>query len=163
MSRYVVRPLVITALTSLVLLARPASASADITAFYGFSPTVDTRSAKGVAVGMASLLFGAEFEYSQVAESTADLAPGLKTYMGQGMLITPGRKAQLYLTAGVGRYNETFGGAEVSGTATSFGAGIKWRLAGPFKIRADYRTFSLQGSPVSNKPKRIYVGLAIGR
>jgi len=163
MSRLVVRPLVITALMLLGLLVKPAPASADITAFYGFSPTVDSRPAKGVAVGMSSMIFGAEFEYSKIDEDITGVAPGLSTYMGQGMLITPGRKAQLYLTAGVGRYNEKFSGAEVSGTATSFGAGIKWRLAGPLKIRADYRTFSLSGTPVSDKPKRFYVGLNIGR
>src|SRR5262249_50276994 len=135
----------------------------DLTFFWGASPTVETRSAKGIALGTSATVFGAEFEYSRISEETVTSAPGLKTYMGNGMLITPGKKAQLYLTAGFGRYNETLNAVERTGTATNVGGGIKYKLLGPINIRADYRAISLRGSPVTAKPKRFYVGVSLGR
>jgi hypothetical protein len=112
---------------------------------------------------MSATGVGVEFEYSTITEDAPKVAPGLKTYMGNGMLITPGRKAQLYFALGVGHYTETLTGVEQSGTATAFGIGIKWKLLGPIRLRGDYRTISLRGTPVVSKPKRFYVGISIGR
>jgi len=162
MTRFHIRSLVVSAATLLMLTGLAAPARADLTAFWGFSPTVDTRSTKGVAIGMSSVVFGAEFEYARIAESTPQAAPGLKTYMANGMLITPGRKAQLYVSAGIGRYTETLNSSELTGTATSFGFGIKYRVLGPIKLRGDYRTMSLQGTPLVKRPKRFYFGVTLG-
>ena len=52
MPRYLVRSLVVSSVMLLVLLGVATPARADLTAFWGFSPTVDTRSTKGVAVVM---------------------------------------------------------------------------------------------------------------
>jgi hypothetical protein len=83
--------------------------------------------------------------------------------MFNGMLITPGRKTQVYLTAGWGRYRETLGVAEQSGFTTSVGGGLMIKIAKPLKLRLDYRVFSLRGAPgpIVKSPTRFYAGLTL--
>src|SRR5262245_10704555 len=57
--------------TLLVGIASPARA--DITGFFGMSPSPDTKSAKGFAVGFGLLVVGFEFEYSSIAEDEIEL------------------------------------------------------------------------------------------
>jgi hypothetical protein len=156
------RTLVTTTFAVLALFALPAPARADITGFFGFSPTPATRPARGFSLGVNTVLLGGEFEWATTSETAAKAAPGLKTYMFNGMLITPGRHAQLYLTAGWGRYRETLNAAEETGNTTNVGGGLKIRVAGPLKVRIDYRMFSLRGTPSVKNPKRFYVGATLG-
>ena len=99
------------------ILATPAPASADVTAFLGFSPTPETRPTRGFAVGMNFLIVGFEFEYANTREKETQLAPGLVTNMFNGLISTPTTGFQFYGTAGAGFYRERFGEL----TETSFG------------------------------------------
>jgi hypothetical protein len=156
------RTLVTTTFAVVALFALPAPARADITAFFGFSPTPATRPARGFSIGVGSTLIGGEFEWATTSETTAKSAPALKTYMFNGMLITPGHHAQLYLTAGWGRYRETLNSVQETGNTTNVGGGLKIRIAGPLKARIDYRVFSLRGTPLVKSPKRFYAGFTLG-
>jgi len=150
------------AVTIAMLLGLAAPARADLTAFWGFSPTVATRSSQGFSIDVTKAIVGGEFEWANINEKKADLAPGLKTYVFNGMLVTPGRKVQFYLVAGWGRYRETLNTVERTGDMTNLGVGLKYRLLGPVKLRLDYRVFSLHGSPVVKTPKRFYAGITLG-
>ena len=140
----------------------PTHAFADITAFLGVTPTPNSRPARGFAVGMGLLIVGFEFEYSNTSDDVLDGAPRLKTYMGNVLLQTPFPIAglQFYGTAGAGGYHESFTdiGSETN-VGINVGGGVKWTLAGPLRLRLDYRVFTLQGSPRYDKPQRFYAGL----
>jgi hypothetical protein len=41
---------------------------------------------------------------------------------------------------------------------TNLGGGAKIRLAGPLRLRLDYRLFRLQGSPLHTTYQRFYAG-----
>ena len=148
---------------ALVCLALPRLAHADITAFAGANLTPDNRRALGVAVGSGLLVLGFEFEYSSTAESDtpASLAPSLRTGMGNVLVQTPVAifGVQPYLTAGAGIYRETLGTEHDTGVGANTGGGVKVTLAGPLRLRVDYRVFKLGGDALYSPAHRIYAGL----
>jgi len=143
------------------LLAAPRVASADITAFLGLSPTSGTRAAKGLAVGGGLLVVGFEFEYSDISEDSEKGAPGLRTGMANVLVQTPiaVHGLQFYATAGGGFYAEDLGLASEKNFGVNIGGGVKAHLAGPLRLRVDYRVFKLGGTPVNDQYHRIYAGL----
>jgi hypothetical protein len=144
--------------TTLLLAGAAAPAYADVTAFWGVSPTPATRSTKGFAFGINLLVVGFELEYANTAEDPLDLAPGLRTGMVNGLVQTPTSKTQIYLTAGGGFYRERLGTEAETNLGTNIGGGIKMGLVGPLRLRLDYRVFSLRGSPIEPHPQRFYAG-----
>jgi opacity protein-like surface antigen len=151
-----------------VLLA-PAPAFADLTAFLGRTSTPDSRPAKGFAIGTGLLVVGFEFEYASTDEDLtpddpADVAPAIRTYMFNGLLQTPIpiARMQFYGTIGGGIYRETLSiepDASETNFGTNAGGGAKITLAGPIRVRLDYRVFSLRGSPRHTNVQRFYAGL----
>ena len=151
----------VTALSlALGLTAIPTVAHADLTAFLGASPTPTVRSAKGFAVGVSLIVIGFEFEYANTVEQPTGGAPSLRTGMLNGLVQTP-TKTQLYITAGGGVFREVLGSKAETGVGTNIGGGIKLPLAGPIRLRIDYRVFNLRGTPLYANPQRIYGGLNI--
>jgi len=155
------RPLAVL-LGLVVFLAVPRAAAADITAFIGVSPTPENHTARGFAFGFGLLIVGFEFEYSNTSDDVLDGAPRLKTYMGNVLLQTPFPIAglQFYGTAGAGAYNEAFTdiGSETN-VGINVGGGVKWTLAGPLRLRFDYRVFTLKGTPRYSNVQRFYAGI----
>jgi hypothetical protein len=149
------------ALVAAGVLGSAATASADITAFLGFSPTVATRSARGLAVGAGFTIVGFEFEYSDLVEHLQDGAPGLRTGMFNGVLQTPVAVSglQFYGTLGAGIYREELGLVSETSLAVNVGGGVKVRLLGPLGARFDYRVFKLRGDPVKDTYHRLYAGV----
>jgi hypothetical protein len=155
------RPLsLITCLFSLLLLG-PSTASADITAFLGANSTPSARTVKGFGVGMGLVIVGFEFEYAHTNEDLPEAAPGLWTYMFNGLVQTPFPIGgmQFYGTAGGGVFHETLSDRSDTNFGANIGGGIKVSLAGPLRLRFDYRVFTLQGSPLYSKPQRFYAGI----
>lgn len=159
-SRTFLVPIVVVA--AILAAARPASA--DITAFLGFSPTTSTRAARGLAVGGGFLVVGFEFEYSDIAEDTEKLAPGLRTGMFNGMVQTPIpiARMQFYGTVGGGIYREDLGLDSETNVGINLGGGVKVRLIGPLRARFDYRVFKLRGALVNDRYHRFYAGVNVG-
>lgn len=155
--------------TAAVLLsfAAPRSASADITGFIGATTSPVTRPARGLAVGAGLLIVGFEFEYAHTSEDLGDPAqpaPELRTYMFNGLLQTPVAIAgiQPYATLGGGAYHESFSTTTVTETSfgTNVGGGAKISLAGPLRLRLDYRVFNLHGSTTLHTTvQRFYAGV----
>ena len=75
-------PIRAAALLSLaILLAIPATASADFTAFLGTNPTPVNRVTTGLAVGVGLVIVGFEFEYGHTRENFDELAPSLSMWV----------------------------------------------------------------------------------
>lgn len=145
------------------LLLVPSTAAADITAFLGINPTPVNRTLRGVSVGAGLLIVGFEFEYAATSEELGENAPGLKTYMLNGLLQTPipVGGVQFYGTAGVGAYRETLDEESETNVGMNVGGGIKMTLAGPLRLRLDYRVFTLRGDARHERPQRFYAGLNV--
>jgi hypothetical protein len=143
------------------MIAVPAAAAADITAFLGVNPTPSSRTLRGFSVGFGLLIVGFEFEYANTSEDFDELAPGLQTYMFNGLLQTPVDIAgmQFYGTAGGGVYRETLADDSETHMGINVGGGVKMKLVGPLRLRLDYRVFTLQGDPRHSKPQRFYAGV----
>jgi hypothetical protein len=149
------------ALALSILLTLPRSAAADLTAFYGFSPTPEKRSTKGIAIGISLLIVGFEFEYGKTSEDESEAAPGLTTGMGNVMVMTPTYKVQLYGTIGGGVFHESYRDRGTTSFGTNFGGGVKFALVGPLRARIDYRVFNLRGDPLFKNVQRFYGGVSL--
>lgn len=145
----------------IVLAAFAASARADATLFLGTNTTPDSRLTRGGAIGAGLLIVGFEFEYSSTVEDAALSAPSLKIGSANGILQTPIPVfgMQFYLTAGGGIYRERLGSAAETGFAPNVGGGIKLKLAGPLRLRLDYRNFKLGSGAAYSPAHRLYAGL----
>lgn len=148
------------ALLLLALLAVPTPARADITAFLGATPIPQGRAIRGFSGGVGLLIVGFEFEFAHASEDEARARPGLRTWSGNVLLQTPADigRVQLYGTTGVGVYRETLADDAETSTSVNVGGGAKIRLAGPLRLRLDYRVFRLQGSPRHDVYQRFYAG-----
>ena len=149
------------ALVVLLLTLAPAPAAADVTGFLGVSSTPSGRSAKGIAIGIGLVIVGFEFEYSKISEDETTAAAGLTTGMANIQVMTPTIKLQLYATTGGGLYRETYRDVNTTSFATNIGGGVKIGLAGPVRLRIDYRVFNLNGNPTLRRYQRVYGGLSL--
>jgi hypothetical protein len=142
-----------------VLLAAPARA--DITGFIGANTTPANRQVRGGAYGFGLLVIGAELEYAFTPDDVAAKAPSLKTGTGNLVLQTPVAifGFQPYFTTGGGFYSEELGAHSDSGFTVNTGGGVKMSLAGPIRLRVDYRVFKLGSGALSSPAHRVYAGL----
>ena len=148
-------------LAALVVLSIPSPAAADLTAFIGANPTPSNRPVRGFAGGISLLVLGFEFEYADTAEDPEQLAPKLVTGMGNVLVQTPVSVSglQFYGTAGAGFYRERLGARQETHVGVNVGGGVKISLAGPLRLKIDYRVFTLRGDPLHSRPQRVYAGL----
>jgi hypothetical protein len=158
------RRYLISVCTACAMLAVPGTAAADITAFLGLTPTPENRAVRGVAMGFGFLIIGFEFEYATAVEDALEGSPALQTGSGNLLVQTPVEISgvQLYGTAGGGVYRERLMAREETHFASNIGGGAKIRLAGPLRLRLDYRVFRLQGTPLHSTYQRFYAGANLG-
>lgn len=148
-------------LSMMLIAAGAAPASADATLFLGANTTPANRSVKGIAVGAGLLVVSFEFEYAVTSSDASALAPSLKTGMANILLQTPVaiHGFQPYVTAGTGVYRERLGSQVDTGIAPNVGGGLKIGLAGPIRLRVDYRVLRLGSGALYSPAHRVYVGL----
>lgn len=141
--------------------ALPRPAFADLTAFLGINPTPSTHTVRGFAGGVTLLILGFEMEYADAREDLDKNAPALRTGSFNLVVQTPFPVAgvQFYGTAGGGLYRERLATRQETHVAANVGGGVKISLAGPLRLRVDYRVFSLRGNPIQPRPQRVYAGL----
>ena len=153
-------PFALVTLTCALFLASARTASADITAFIGITPTPQNHTVRGFAFGFGLLVVGFEFEYAGIVEDALEGLPALRTGSGNVLLQTPVaiHGVQLYGTTGGVAYRETLGTRQETHYGTNIGGGAKIRLAGPLRVRLDYRIFKLQGEPIHSTYQRFYAG-----
>jgi hypothetical protein len=143
------------------LALTPAPAAADATAFFGVATTTINRPATGIAIAVKVVMIGIEFEYAHMDERYPERVPGVNSSMFNLMLESP-TKIKVYFTAGGGLSHETLGAASEWGFGTNIGGGVKLPLAGPLRIRIDYRLFNVHGTipgSVDTRQQRIYGGI----
>jgi opacity protein-like surface antigen len=143
----------------LMLVATPARA--DLTAFIGANTTPANRQVRGGAFGFGLVVVGFELEYAFTPDEPAASAPSLKTGMGNLLLQTPIAVFgfQPYFTTGGGFYQEELGTHSDTGFGLNTGGGVKVSLAGPVRLRVDYRVFKLGSGALNSPAHRIYAGL----
>ena len=153
------------AMVVVALLAGAADARADVTAFLGVSaPSTGFAQGFSFGGGRPPVLF--EIEYARSVNGPREATPSL--YTGSiNLLIQPDvpvRGMLIYGIGGVGAYGEAFGSGVGGGvdTCTNVGGGVKVALAGPLRVRLDYRVFLLHGMPKDKRPQRLYAGLSLG-
>ena len=151
------RATVTAVLATLILALCPTPAAADATFFFGYAPKPSGRPVRGFALGATMAVVGFEFEYSNTDETEIPTAPGLKTYMFNILLASP-TSVQVYATAGGGLYTERVLDQSNTAFGTNFGGGVKFKLAGPLRLRIDYRIFALSGEAVEKSSQRFYAG-----
>ena len=141
----------IAALAGAMCAASALPAGADVTAFVGLTPTPGTRIVRGFAGGLSLVLVGFEFEVADVPEDLTKTLPQFRTWSGNVLVQTPIEVSgvSLYATAGGGAYQEGLLGHTETNVAVNTGGGAKIRIAGPLRVRLDYRVFKLQGSPIN--------------
>jgi hypothetical protein len=142
------------------VMALPSRAAADVTAFIGLSPTPENRMLRGASLGFGLLIIGFEFEYALLVEDEDAGSPSLRTGSGNILLQTPVELSGMtfYATTGGGLYQERLLTTEETSFAGNVGGGAKIRLAGPLRLRLDYRVFRLQGDPLHSVYQRFYAG-----
>ena len=82
--------------------------------------------------------------------------------MGNGLRTdaVPIAGLQFYGTVGGGVYREKLGTThQETHFGINVGGGVKMTLAGPLRLRLDYRVFTLQGIAAPANPQRLYAGL----
>jgi hypothetical protein len=81
--------------------------------------------------------------------------------MGNVLLQTPAPifGFQPYFTTGGGIYRERLGELVDTSLGTNVGGGVKMSLAGPLRLRVDYRVFKLGSGARDSPAHRIYGGL----
>ena len=149
----------LTTASVLLLLCTSVPAHADATLFIGSTTTPTRRVTRGFAFGASLIILGFEFEYANTAEEHTPAAPSLKTGMGNVYAQTPLGAIQFYGLLGGGFYRERLGTAQETSTASAVGGGAKLSLAGPWRLRLDYRLFNLRGKPRYSQVHRLYAGL----
>lgn len=155
------RAIVPGALVALAMMFAARPASADATLFLGVNPSPANRIVRGGSLGAGLLVVGFEFEYASTADDLQAGAPSLNTGMGNVLLQTPFEimGIQPYFTTGGGIYHEALGGRTDTGFGVNTGGGAKISLAGPIRVRVDYRVFKLGSGALVSPAHRIYVGL----
>jgi opacity protein-like surface antigen len=148
-------------LAAVLSVIAAAPARADITAFLGANTTPANRQTRGVAVGVGFLIVAFEFEYGFTPDDPAATAPSLRTGMGNVLLQSPVKffGVQPYFTTGGGLFQETLGTHKETNVGLNTGGGAKIALAGPIRLRLDYRVFKLGSGALYSPAHRIYAGL----
>lgn len=148
-------------LAALALLGTAAPARADLTAFIGANTTPANRQVRGGALGFGLVIVGFEAEYAYTPDDLTANAPSLTTGMGNVLLQTPIAVMgfQPYVTTGGGIYKEELGTHSDTGFSVNAGAGVKVSLAGPVRLRIDYRVFKLGSGALYTPVHRVYVGI----
>ena len=155
------RPIRAMGIAILFLLSMAAPARADITAFIGANTTPANRQVRGGALGFGVLIIGFEGEYAFTPDDPRAAAPSLKTGIANVVLQSPVPffGIQPYFTTGGGFYQEELGLHSDTGFALNTGGGVKVTLAGPLRLRVDYRIFKLGSGALHSPAHRIYAGL----
>ena len=146
---------------AIVLLSIAAPARADITVFIGANTTPANRQVRGGSLGFGLLIIGFEGEYAFTPDDPRAAAPSLRTGIANVLLQSPVPffGIQPYFTTGGGFYQEELGLHSDTGFALNTGGGVKVSLAGPIRLRVDYRVFKLGSGALNSPAHRFYAGL----
>ena len=151
------------------VLMNPVTARADATVLVGLKSVKGLRPSCGFSFGHRPSVVGFEIEYLSTLGETA---PG--DYSAGGIFVSlivqpvTISNVQIFAVGGFGVWGEGFKGGKGTGVfnAGNVGGGVLVPLAGPLRLRLDYRLFLLGKAdetgaiaPSSKHPQRIAAGL----
>jgi hypothetical protein len=150
--------------TVFLLIFSTGQAFADATAFVGANMNPERQTLRGLAGGAGFVVVGFEGEYAQSGEDESAGVPSLLTVSGSVYAQTPVPVygTRFYAITGVGLYRETADAIDHQETNLVFntGGGAKITLAGPLRLRVDYRVLKLRGETLRpSTVQRLYAGL----
>ena len=151
----------VTALLSLALLI-PSRAFADFTAFLGVNPTPVNRPVRGFSGGAGlphRRLRVRVCEHERGRGAVGAEAADLHVQRPRADAGSHRRHAVLRYRRRRRRYRERLFDFTETHVGYNIGGGIKMSLAGPLRLRFDYRVFTLKGEPRHTNPQRFYVGI----
>jgi hypothetical protein len=124
---------------------------------HGISRSVPRPASTWPRAAGAIVIVSFEVEAAQILEQTADAEPRLTT--GMANILAGRRSTSRGCSSRHRRAGLTANGsaAETNG-AVNLGGGVKIGLAGPLKLRLDYRLFRLRGT----RRHRVYAGATLG-
>ncbi len=150
-------------------VAQTRESPVNVTAFAGVAMAAGPHVAIGVAVGVRPRPgpVSIEFEYSRSRSDPPAGVPAIVTFSGNLLVQLPIRPSrfQFYGTFGVGLYVLLLDHrSSEPNDARNFGGGVKITLAGPLKLRMDYREFRLAriGGEDHSNEHRFCVGIVTG-
>lgn len=146
-----------------LLLAGSLPARADLTIFAGLQNAPSIRPATGISLGFGLLVVGWEVELARVSERAADVAPSVSTGTASVYVQNPIpiNGLQFYAIAGAGLYRERLDVVyQQTDVHVALGGGAKIALAGPLKLKLDYRFFQLRNA-LSSRAQRLSAGLTL--
>jgi hypothetical protein len=167
--RHAIFSVIVLTLSTAPAVAQGWEAPINATAFAGAAMTPDPHVAIGIAVGLRPrpTPVALEFEYSRSGSDPAEGVPAIVTFSGNVLLQFPvqASRYQFYGTFGVGVYGLSLDSksSEPEGV-WNFGGGAKITVAGPLKLRVDYRAFRLAPIPreYHSNEHRLYLGIVAG-
>lgn len=159
-----------TAWLGAVIVMFPVSARADVTMLVGPMLVGGPRPSVGVAYSYCPSVVGFEIEYLGTlgGVSAADSPAG---GIFASLIVQPATTSnlQFFAIGGFGIWSEKFANGDGTGglDAKNIGGGVKIRLAGPLRLRLDYRLFVLgdlqdgDRGPTTKYPQRFSAGLQL--
>ncbi|BCS34156.1 hypothetical protein TBR22_A33850 [Luteitalea sp. TBR-22] len=144
-------------------LASATPALADLTVFAGLQNAPVVRPTTGISLGFGLLMVGWEVEVARVAQSSDDLAPSIAVGTASVYVQNPVPVSgvQFYGIAGAGAYREHLERlSQRTDVHAALGGGAKIALAGPLKLRLDYRYFRFRDARAADA-QRVYAGLTL--
>jgi hypothetical protein len=166
----VLAPLMMLGLSAGAAVAQTPTGPVNLTAFAGAAMVPDAHAVSGIGVGVRPQPgpVSIEFEYSRSRSDPTRPVPAIVTLAGNFLVQVPVRQSrfELYGAFGVGFYvlQPDPQSGEDADSAWNFGGGAKVTLAGPLKLRIDYRVFRLAASPGRHHSdlRRLSVGIVAG-
>ena len=166
----VLASLMMLGVSAAVAVAQTPAPPVNLTAFAGLAMVPDAHAVSGIGVGVRPQPgpVSIEFEYSNSQIDRTRSVPSIVTLAGNFLFQVPVRQSrfELYGAFGLGFYvpQPDRQRGEDADSAWNFGGGTKVTLAGPLKLRMDYRVFRLAPIPGRHHSdlRRLSLGIVAG-
>jgi hypothetical protein len=162
------RKLIRTAWLAALIVMVPVSARGDATVLLGLMSGDGPRPSVGAAFSYCPSVAGFEIEYlGTLGGETAGHSSAGGIFGSVIVQLPTSSNVQFFAMGGFGVWGETFADGKGTGElgAKNIGGGVKIRIAGPLRLRLDYRLFVLGDSqdgdrgPSTKHPQRFSAGL----
>jgi hypothetical protein len=148
-------------LGSALLLSAPVAAASEISAFLAIAKP-DEVWAGGVGGAFSFSFFSIlHFEAELARQPAEDPDASMYTLTGSVLVALPTGRLVPYAGLGIGGFRQELGALSDTGTLHALVAGLKFKLAPIFLVKAEYRRIDLSGEPLLELEHRLSVGAGL--
>jgi hypothetical protein len=148
-------------LASLLVLTAPRAGATEITAFVAIAKPGEIWSTGVGGAFSISLLSILHFE-GELARQPGDLEDAsMYTLTGSALVAPPIGRLVPYAGLGVGAFRQELGTLSDTGTLHVLIAGLKFKAAPIFLVKAEYRRIDLSGEPLLEIEHRLSIGAGL--